>query len=169
MVSVLRAALGVILFFEKISWRKGHWNMPAIQSTEWSLNGDWNATVIHLSRHRSVAIQPPFSRLKDRISSCEDHLLPSGIQIKRNWDEIIFSKTSNFTLTFDQMTSKTKVFIFAWGASTVSILITSNQRVQLLLNGHLMVYRPTDWSTDRPPVRKTISDLFFLKWGGDGA
>ena len=40
---------------------KGHWNVLAIQSTEWLLNGDWNATEIHLSRHHSVVIQPPFS------------------------------------------------------------------------------------------------------------
>ena len=47
--------------FQKISWLKGHWNVPAIQSTEWWLNGGWNATEIHISRHHSVAIQPPFS------------------------------------------------------------------------------------------------------------
>ena len=35
--------------------------MPAILSTECSLNGDWNATEIHFSRHHSVAIQPPFN------------------------------------------------------------------------------------------------------------
>ena len=47
--------------FHKISWLKGHWNVPAIQSTEWSLNGGWNATEIHLSCHHSVAIQTRFS------------------------------------------------------------------------------------------------------------
>ena len=40
---------------------KDHWNVPAIQSTKWSMNGNWNATENHLSRHHSVAIQPPFS------------------------------------------------------------------------------------------------------------
>ena len=29
-----RAALGVILFFKKVTGLKGHWNVPAIQSTE---------------------------------------------------------------------------------------------------------------------------------------
>ena len=28
--------------FQKISWLKGHWNVPAIQSTEWWLKSDWN-------------------------------------------------------------------------------------------------------------------------------
>ena len=45
--------------------------MPAIQSTIWKLNSDYNATEIHISRHHSVAIQPPFSRLKGEISFCE--------------------------------------------------------------------------------------------------
>ena len=52
---------GRYFIFQKISWLKSHWNVPAIQSTEWSLNGGWNATEIHLSRHHSVVIQPPFS------------------------------------------------------------------------------------------------------------
>ena len=42
--------------------KKGHrlkvnWNVPAIQLTARSLNGDWNATENHLSCHHSVAIQ----------------------------------------------------------------------------------------------------------------
>ena len=52
------------------SWLKGHWNVPAIQSTEWSLNGGRNATEIHFSRHHSATIQSPLSRLKGEISSC---------------------------------------------------------------------------------------------------
>mgnify|MGYP003686284799 CR=1 FL=1 len=52
---------GRYLIFQKISWLKSHWNVPAIQSTEWWLNGGWNATEIHLSFHHSVAIPPPFS------------------------------------------------------------------------------------------------------------
>ena len=43
-------------------WLKVNWNVPAIQSTAMSLNGDWNATENHLSCHHSVAIQPPFSQ-----------------------------------------------------------------------------------------------------------
>ena len=53
--------VGHNFIFHKISWLEGHWNVPAIQSTEWSLNGGWNATEIHLFRHHSVAIQPPSS------------------------------------------------------------------------------------------------------------
>ena len=53
--------VGGDFIFQKISWSKGHWNVPAIQSTEWSLNGGWNATEIYFSRHQSVDIQPPFS------------------------------------------------------------------------------------------------------------
>ena len=53
--------LVVILFFFFKNRRKDHWNVPAIQSTEWSLNGDWNATENHLSRHHWSAIQTPFS------------------------------------------------------------------------------------------------------------
>ena len=59
--------VGRNFIFHKISWLKGHWNVPVIQSTEWSLNGGWNATEIHLSRQLSVAIQPPFSRRKGEI------------------------------------------------------------------------------------------------------
>ena len=55
--------VGRNFIFQKISWPKGHWNVPAIPSTEWYLNGDWNATEIHLTRHHSVAIQPPFNHL----------------------------------------------------------------------------------------------------------
>ena len=61
--------------FQKISLLKGHWNEPAIQSTEWSLNGVWNATEIYLSRHHSVAIKPPlspFSRLKGVVLPISD-------------------------------------------------------------------------------------------------
>ena len=47
--------------FQTINWLKDHWKVPAIQSTKWSINGNWNATENHLSRHHSVAIQPPFS------------------------------------------------------------------------------------------------------------
>ena len=53
--------VGRNFIFQKISWLKGHWNVPAVQSNEWSLNDDWNATEIHLSRHHSVTIQTPFS------------------------------------------------------------------------------------------------------------
>ena len=55
---------GRIFIFRKISWLKGHWNVPAIQSTEWWL------TEIRLSRHHSAIIQSQFSRLKGEISSC---------------------------------------------------------------------------------------------------
>ena len=52
--------VGRYFIFHKISRLKGPWNVPAIQSTEWSLNGDWNTTENHLFRHHSVAIQRPF-------------------------------------------------------------------------------------------------------------
>ena len=54
--------VGRIFIFQNKNWLKGYWNVPAIQLTEWSLNGGWNATEIHLSPHHSVAIQPPFSQ-----------------------------------------------------------------------------------------------------------
>ena len=72
--------------FQTINWLKDHWHVPAIQSTKWSMNGNWNATENHLSRHHSVAIQPPFShhsatiqspfsRLNGEISSCDFFIL----------------------------------------------------------------------------------------------
>ena len=48
-------------FFQKINWLNGHWNVTAIRSTEWSLNGDWNATETYLSCHHAVVIESPFS------------------------------------------------------------------------------------------------------------
>ena len=41
----------------KINWLKSQWNVPAIQSTELSLNGHWNAT----ENNFLVIIQSPFS------------------------------------------------------------------------------------------------------------
>ena len=58
---LVRAALGAILFFKYGHWLKGHWNVPAIQLTDWSQNNDWNVTEINLSRNHSVTINLPFS------------------------------------------------------------------------------------------------------------
>ena len=58
----------IILINIYFLYLSGHWYVPAIQSTKWSLYGDWNATEIHLSRHtyrrHSATIKPQCSRLK---------------------------------------------------------------------------------------------------------
>ena len=46
-------------FFQKTNWLIDHWNVPALQSTDWSLNGDWYATEITFP----LSIQSPFSHL----------------------------------------------------------------------------------------------------------
>ena len=52
----VRAGLGVILFFKKLAdWKVTEMCLPFSR-----LNSAWNATEIQLSRHHSVAIQPPF-------------------------------------------------------------------------------------------------------------
>ena len=53
-------------FFKKISWLKGHWNVPAIQSTEWWLKGDWMVT----ERWLNGAFQSPRN---GGVSSCESY------------------------------------------------------------------------------------------------
>ena len=74
-----------ILFFNKINWLKGHWNVPAIQTTEWWLKCDWNPPFpLPFSRH-SATIRSPFSRLKGEISSCEYlHIWNIKYKVKRN-------------------------------------------------------------------------------------
>ena len=52
LISRVRSASGAILFF-----KKGHWNEPAIQSTEWWLKCDWNPPFPSPFSHHSVTIQ----------------------------------------------------------------------------------------------------------------
>ena len=41
-------------FSQNISWLKGHWNVPTIQSTEWWLKCDWNPPFSSTFSHHSV-------------------------------------------------------------------------------------------------------------------
>ena len=56
--------------------------MPAIHSTEWALNDDWNTTENHLSRHHSVTIQ----------STERWDFIPCAIQCRKSncWYVIVF-------------------------------------------------------------------------------
>ena len=54
----VRVALGVILFFKKISWLKGHWNVPSIQSlAEMRLKSTFPVTIQSPLSHHSVTNQ----------------------------------------------------------------------------------------------------------------
>ena len=79
-ICLKRKALGSLV--QKINCLKGHWNVPAIKSSEWSLNGDWNQRLPSPFNRHSANIQISISLLKDEIYPYEQSLKilqPNGV------------------------------------------------------------------------------------------
>ena len=89
-----------VQIFQKIIWLKGHWNVPVIKSTEWSLKRGWNATENHLSHHHSVAIQSLFSH--HSVDSKTWHKSLFLIPCHRELHAMMINIFGTYTLTVTQ-------------------------------------------------------------------